>query len=57
MAVFTVPFAYTGAANVDLLEMVAPTAKGLILLGFDIGQISLLERCAAGNRAHTVGRP
>lgn len=40
MAVFTIPFAYTGNANVDLLEMVAPTAKGLIILGFDIGQTS-----------------
>lgn len=40
MATFTVPFAYTGSANVDLLEMVAPTAAKWIILGFDIGQTS-----------------
>lgn len=40
MAVFTVPFAYTGNANVDLLEIVAPTAAKWIILGFDIGQTS-----------------
>lgn len=40
MAVFTIPFAYTGNANVDLLEIVAPTATKWIILGFDIGQTS-----------------
>lgn len=40
MAVFTIPFAYTGNANVDLLEIVAPTAAKWIILGFDIGQTS-----------------
>ena len=37
MAIFTIPFAYTGNANVDLLELVAPTAAKWIVLGFDIG--------------------
>lgn len=40
MAIFTIPFAYTGNANVDLLELVAPTAAKWIVLGFDIGQTS-----------------
>lgn len=40
MAIFTIPFAYTGNANVDLLELVAPTAAKWIILGFDIGQTS-----------------
>lgn len=40
MSVFTIPFAYTGNANVDLLEIVAPTAAKWVILGFDIGQTS-----------------
>lgn len=40
MAIFTIPFEYTGNANVDLLELVAPTAAKWIVLGFDIGQTS-----------------
>ncbi len=38
--VFTVPFAYTGNASVDLLEVVAAAAKPLVILGFDIAQTS-----------------
>lgn len=38
--VFRVPFAYTGAANVDLSEITAAAAKPCVILGFDIGQTS-----------------
>jgi hypothetical protein len=38
--VFTVPFAYTGNANVDLAEVVAASGKPLLILGYDIGQTS-----------------
>lgn len=39
-AVYTVPFAYTGNANVDLVEITAAAAKPLVVLGYDICQTS-----------------
>lgn len=38
--IYRVPFAYTGAANVDLCEVTAAAGKPLVILGFDIGQSS-----------------
>lgn len=38
--VYTVPFAYTGAANVDLAELNAASTKPLVILGYDIQQTS-----------------
>jgi hypothetical protein len=38
--VYTVPFAYTGNANVDLVEVTAASSKPIIILGWDIGQSS-----------------
>lgn len=38
--VYTVPFAYTGNANVDLSEIVAHASKQLVILGVDICQTS-----------------
>lgn len=40
MSVFAIVVAYTGLANVDLCELVAPTSSKWIILGFDLGQIS-----------------
>lgn len=38
--IYSVPFAYTGNANVDLVEVVAASTKPLVILGFDVGQSS-----------------
>ncbi len=38
--VFRVPFAYTGSANVDLVEVTAASSKPCVCLGFSIGQTS-----------------
>lgn len=38
--VYTVPFAYTGAANVDLCEVTAASTKPLVILGYNIFQTS-----------------
>lgn len=38
--VYTVPFAYTGNASVDLSEIVAAAGKPCLILGYDIGQTS-----------------
>lgn len=38
--VYRVPFAYTGAANVDLCEVTAASTKPLVILGYDIAQTS-----------------
>lgn len=37
---FNVPFAYTGNANVDLLEINVASTKPLLILGYDIQQTS-----------------
>lgn len=38
--VYTVPFAYTGNANVDLVELNVASTKPLVILGYDIQQTS-----------------
>lgn len=38
--VYSVPFAYTGNANVDLAEIVAASSKPIVILGWDLSQTS-----------------